>query len=531
MAEQRDRAWLIKFILIFNALIFSTSCVPSLQPFYTEKDLILESDLVGDWVDERDNDSWTFQITEEKRYDLILPITEKTQAGMDAHLLRIGRTIFLDLYPKEPQKAEFRSNVYKMHFIPAHTISKIQIEQDSLSVSFLSSTWIAESIEQDKIKIPHIKTDGIIILTASTAELQQFLLENLDNPEAFEKPTRLRRKQKESLEKKVEKTKPQVTQQVKPEQNNQSLPKYEFKSVFEFHNGFWINLHHFLYEQALLISKPKGRPVSTDEPVKTDKLTPAQKQIWDASIKFYQQELISRDLLFDEEMVKIKDRLEDLEKAADLKNSELNPDLIKVLEQAAPIYRAHWWTEHEQANRNWIENQKPLLQRFEDQILGQLNNLYQSKLPPTPIRIDVTTYANWSGAYTSIDPVRITISSIDKRHFGFASLETIFHETSHALIRPVTEAITKECELKKKPVPRDLWHAVLFYTTGEVVKRTITNAGLGEYTPYAYNFGLYERARGWKDYQKLLELYWQPYIEGKTKFNLAIAQIVNGLKE
>jgi hypothetical protein len=75
-------------------------------------------------------------------------------------------------------------------------------------------------------------------------------------------------------------------------------------------------------------------------------------------------------------------------------------------------------------------------------------------------------------------------------------------------------------------VPRDLWHALLFYTTGEIVKRTLKNNGMGDYIPYAYRYGLYERATGWKNYQRALELHWQPYLNGKMDADAALACLV-----
>ena len=100
------------------------------------------------------------------------------------------------------------------------------------------------------------------------------------------------------------------------------------------------------------------------------------------------------------------------------------------------------------------------------------------------------------------------------------------------------EAIIRECRQRDKPIPRDLWHALIFYTTGEVVRPVLAasnpSAGgqspsdtEGSYTPYALREGLYQR--GWKEYYELLQRFWQPYLDGKASYDDAIARMVSAL--
>jgi len=96
-----------------------------------------------------------------------------------------------------------------------------------------------------------------------------------------------------------------------------------------------------------------------------------------------------------------------------------------------------------------------------------------------------------------------------------------FHEGSHGIAEPVQAAIIRECRQRDKAIPRDLWHALVFYTTGEVIRPVLGTSGAtagdqedsvsgGGYTPYAVREGLYQR--GWSDYFKLLQKFWQPYL-------------------
>ena len=101
----------------------------------------------------------------------------------------------------------------------------------------------------------------------------------------------------------------------------------------------------------------------------------------------------------------------------------------------------------------------------------------------------------------------------------------------------MNEAIAREFRQRDKPIPRDLWHALLFYTTGELVRRdlaygTMTLATLqgtdpSTYQPYAARFGLYSGS--WDRFRGMLDLYWRPYLDGRVSFDTAVARLAAAL--
>jgi hypothetical protein len=302
---------------------------------------------------------------------------------------------------------------------------------------------------------------------------------------------------------------------------------------FEFHSGFWINLHHFLYEQALLRKQAAGSGQIAKSPTNPkNQLSSEQQQQWNSALDYYRDRMIKRDLLLDREMMTINDQLAGSEGAPNLSKSGLSSDLIKILESVAPIYRALWWSQHDKANRFWIAVATPMVQQFSQTLIKQLTAAYKAKWPTDLIRVDVVEYANWAGAYTTFDradKVHITMST-DPGNQGFAALELLFHEASHWMVGPrngaVAEAIARECRAKNKPIPDSLWHAIIFYTAGEFTKRNLSEYGVSDYIPYAYR-GLY--ARAWPNLQRPLELYWQPYLEGTIDFDKAMSNLINAL--
>ena len=353
----------------------------------------------------------------------------------------------------------------------------------------------------------------------------------------------------------------------------QSASTYGPLPVFELHSGFWINLHHTLYHQARLrkdaaspdkTGKASGPALKTPAETKPA-YTAVEQKAWDDAVSYYAANLADKDLLFSSELVQLKNQLSDFEDCDELTgktkkfcDAGLPPKLAQALEAAAPVYRARLWPDHDRANRRWILRVSPLVIEQGVGLSERLADIYETHWPRQKIRVDVAAYANWAGAYTTLDPLRVTIASLDPRNQDAEALEVLFHEASHGIAEPVQDAIIRECRQRDKAIPRDLWHALIFYTTGEVLRPVLASSGAtprGEldlrshgspdgssangsrensrstsaasYTPYALREGLYER--GWKNYLDVLQRFWQPYLDGRATFSDAIARMVSSL--
>ncbi len=271
---------------------------------------------------------------------------------------------------------------------------------------------------------------------------------------------------------------------------------------FEFHSNFWVNLHHFLYEQATADPKPPPGPPE-----------------WETAVAYYRDKIAKLDLL-SREAEAINNILADIPNTASLDKSGLDPQLMEVLTKAAPVYRGRWWLEHDRMNRVWIAAITPRITKYAATLRQELSAAYATAWPSAPIHVDVAESANWSGAYTTLFPTHITISSVNPGNQGDSGLEILFHESSHALIANVNSALSAEVRAEHKLFKRrDFWHALLFYTTGEIVRRHIDG-----YTPYAFKNGLYERS--WEGVPEILDRDWKPYLDGKVDLATAVRKLV-----
>jgi hypothetical protein len=259
------------------------------------------------------------------------------------------------------------------------------------------------------------------------------------------------------------------------------------------------------------------------------RLTPEERASWTTAVSYYQDSLLKRDLLFDGELIAVKDQLEDAETSSDLAETKIPAAMKAELLTAADIYRRHWWPRHDAQNRSWIAQLKPLSDRFGGAISMKMVAAYSQPWPEYPVRVDAVAYANWAGAYTTLHPTRPTISTTDPANQGAAGLEIVFHETSHGMMDKVMEAMgTAETNVNTHRSggafhAGSIWHAVLFYTAGVLVAEQLPG-----YTPYADKNGLWVRAWPTPD-RTLIEQDWQPHLDGAVGLQQALAKLVGDL--
>ena len=145
--------------------------------------------------------------------------------------------------------------------------------------------------------------------------------------------------------------------------------------------------------------------------------------------------------------------------------------------------------------------------------------------------VDVVSYASPGGANTITGPNHIMMSSINAGYQGFAAFEMVFHESSHTMMGArfgkVAEHLQEASRAYDKRSPGNLWHAILFYTSGNVVQALLAAEGYGAYNPYVYERGLFVRA--WPEYRAPLEQYWQPYLDGAVDLQTASRDVIDAI--
>ena len=192
-----------------------------------------------------------------------------------------------------------------------------------------------------------------------------------------------------------------------------------------------------------------------------------------------------------------------------------------------PIYQKHMWREHDRVNRAWIGAVQPLLDRHGTALSQALTRTYESTWPSDPVPVDLSVTAGPNGAYTTGPPTHVTISSSEPSLQGLAALEMLFHESSHSAVSNLFARVRQASSEQSVSVPPQLWHAVLFYTAGELTTRELKAHGI-TYTPYAGQ-GLYTNLCGAGCREKIAE-YWTPRLDGKRSLAECLAALVASFK-
>lgn len=274
------------------------------------------------------------------------------------------------------------------------------------------------------------------------------------------------------------------------------LPRSE---LFTFHSDIFINLHHFLYRWA-----QAGPGADTggldpriglldDDVARYQRMSEAEREAWDLAATYYRFDMVTRDLLFDEEMVALRDCLVMAGTYCD-RIAERDQGTLEVLNNVMPVYRSVFWSRHNSENRRWMDELIPLARRFETDIAARVAAAYTGEWTDERNRVDIALYANRVGGYTTSDG-HITISSIDPGSQGYLGLELLFHEASHeeAMEGPLRRLVQGAFESIGADPPPDLWHMTIFYTAGHVTRDVLADAGIEYPQTYAEFAGIWER--------------------------------------
>lgn len=294
----------------------------------------------------------------------------------------------------------------------------------------------------------------------------------------------------------------------------------ETPAPFRFQNNFWVNLHHFVRTEARrrAFDAPLVMPMSA--------LSEAERATWNAAVDAY-ADLAKLDLVFDDRLIRINDALASQSEAATLPEGLVEPGVLAALNRAAPVYRAHLWPEHRRRNEEWIATTRPLVEQHAPALIRALADAYHVQWPTEPFLVDASCEAGPNNAYTTGGPPGLaahTVIAPTNLSEPAVALEIVFHEASHSVGLQITQHVNAEAARQGvKPLP-NLWHGIIFYTTGELVKRELHKEKDPSYQPYAYRFGVYDQ--GWQPIRAGLERDWQPYLDGKVDFPHALAKLV-----
>jgi hypothetical protein len=173
------------------AMVALCGCIPvSINPFYSSKDVVFDSLLVGAWGEEDGKSRVVFEKADSNSY-VMTDQSDQPESKFDVHLFKLGSNLYMDLYPR--LKGGSEGQLLSVQLIKAHSL---------LWVHQVASSLVTSSIDQDKLKkllaakpalLPHLTEDDRTVFTASTEELQNFITRYLSTADLFEAPSEMKR--------------------------------------------------------------------------------------------------------------------------------------------------------------------------------------------------------------------------------------------------------------------------------------------------------------------------------------------------
>jgi phosphohistidine phosphatase SixA len=285
---------------------------------------------------------------------------------------------------------------------------------------------------------------------------------------------------------------------------------------FSFYSSFWANLQDTLYWQA---DPQRNAPIAT---ACIESLSAQHRDDWNWAAQAYANNMAERNPRTDPLMREMRFYMAGLADAPLAGNAA---EFMGVLRKAAPAYQLCMWADHDARNRAWTAELLDLLTAHQEEITARLTSLYADAWPQS-IPVDVMGYANWAGANTTGNPLHMALSSADPGLATPNNLEIVFHEGSHGVFGNwgVTyEALEAAFTPRGLDPSRNVWHAVMFFTTGHVTRDALRAADYPDYVPYMVQGGVYD------DLYPLLLQAWQPYLDGEINMTTAAERLAEAV--
>ena len=184
-------------ITLTAAAVLLCSCIPSVNPFYTDKDVVFDARLLGEWQekDKSDNpDVWKFESATNKTYKLTVTEKEGKQGRFNAHLFQLKQEYFLDLIPDDCNYATNQADLVAASMYPGHLLVRVPQLEPVLKLALFDFGWLQKFLEKKPKALAHHKEGDHIVLTAGTRDLQRFVLKHLGEDELFVKPDEMIRR-------------------------------------------------------------------------------------------------------------------------------------------------------------------------------------------------------------------------------------------------------------------------------------------------------------------------------------------------
>lgn len=294
---------------------------------------------------------------------------------------------------------------------------------------------------------------------------------------------------------------------------------------YDFHINYWFNAHHFLWLESFM-------NLEKDSTLVTEKLSKKDRVIWDEAVNYYKENLTEKDLRTSDYMDGFKKWMRTWRKTFGPIPEAYKPHM-DVLMAVDPVYEKYFWPRHLAACQKVLDDNIAIIRAIESDYVDQITTLTRQFWEFEKIRVDITYVAKASKwnlrnrPYTSLFPTHVVMNAVGENAVPGNWIELLFHESAHHLILPSTYfvggTINDYLEVNDLQPPRQLWHAYIFYFTGQISKQLLNAHGIEYEATYMERNGVFSR------YFPLLEQHLKPYLRREVTLPDATAAFISAL--
>jgi len=183
------------FLLLFAVLwLGGCTCTGSLRPLESDHPLTFTSDLSGKWVsDESDSNEQEYFTVESAGNNVYRVGCSKDGDTLknvyELSLVQVGAYTFFDAAFKETGDKQSSKTAYDLGVLPIHFIGRLWAGGDQLRLGLLDYNWMEKMSSNNNLTLPFVEhsqgDDHIILLTAESDKLKEFIRQYAEDPEAF----------------------------------------------------------------------------------------------------------------------------------------------------------------------------------------------------------------------------------------------------------------------------------------------------------------------------------------------------------
>jgi hypothetical protein len=174
-------------IAVCAVALIVAACIPSVNPFYTDKDVVFDQGLLGEWQEKENTNNpviWRFEAGTNKDFNLTVLDNGKT-GGFSAHLFKLKQEQFLDLIPTNCDYAATQADLVAYSMFPGHLLVRVPQIGPELKLALCDFDWLEKYLDKNPGALAHHREGERIVLTADTRALQGFVLKHLGTNELF----------------------------------------------------------------------------------------------------------------------------------------------------------------------------------------------------------------------------------------------------------------------------------------------------------------------------------------------------------